>query len=404
MRMLYTDHIRVQEDKRVAEEIEVRVQEVADTETKPVLFIGIYANELNPSCLRGDYIGRTVFGWDRNIGVHYARGSQRTCQFLNSLGMSFAAVSSEDVALAARKLAFDAPAWPANGSVFDAGDCVVIKLCEDEWPEEVLDAWTVEADLPEDMGAADAKATIDSVETTDENLIIKGWLDLENNEKTTWRPHLYLTDLGSGACIEIATEKAGRSNLKIDGETCMNNGFIGMAPLSELSDDLGRYSVMLAVEDTVSGDVGFCLPNITAKTDVFTHKAGLPDRDTETKIDLPVYSGFRYKGSLPDGQGSVVSDGTGGIFLYGPYTDTVTGTYDITLRYEVLSYADADQGTFDIAVDTERRAAKTFGPDETSVTIEGVELTSGHRFEARVNAPEDMIVRVKSIEYERIKD
>lgn len=129
--------------------------------------------------------------------------------------------------------------------------------------------------------------------------------------------------------------------------------------------------------------------------------AGLPDEQTDKKTDHPTDSGFMYGNAEVDASGELVSNGQEGHILWGPYSKSVPGTYDITLHYSVDSVTESDEGIFDVALDTEQAAEARFTSQETSVTIEGVTIEGGHEFEVRVWVPAGMIVRVQSIEYER---
>ncbi len=133
--------------------------------------------------------------------------------------------------------------------------------------------------------------------------------------------------------------------------------------------------------------------------------AGLPAAGQTEKTDWPWSEGFTLgaNATLND-TGELVSDGTtGGILLYGPYSATVPGVYDITLNYTVDAVGAAPKGTFDVALDMQRYATTTFTADQTSVTLEDVSIEAGHQFETRVMIPAEMAIRVQSIHYERVE-
>ena len=131
------------------------------------------------------------------------------------------------------------------------------------------------------------------------------------------------------------------------------------------------------------------------------YSAGLPSLDQASRVDSPANVGFFYQYAELNKQNELVSDGTAGLILWGPYTGSVPGIYDITLFYEIDSCKEDATGTVDVALDTQSWAAATFSSGATSITLEGVAIEEGHSFEVRVGVPEGMIVRIKSIEYRR---
>ena len=80
----------------------------------------------------------------------------------------------------------------------------------------------------------------------------------------------------------------------------------------------------------------------------------------------------------------------------------MAGKYNITLNYIIEYFEDTDEGFFDIAVDTEQIAMIRYTSAQTSVTLENVIIEEGHQFEARVRVPQGMVVRIQSIEYNRV--
>ncbi len=132
------------------------------------------------------------------------------------------------------------------------------------------------------------------------------------------------------------------------------------------------------------------------------YNAGLPPKTMSNKTVYPDNEGFIFSNAEVNDKHELVSNGTEGCILWGPYSESIPGTYDVTLHYSVDSFADSDEGTFDVALDSLRVADCSFTARKTSVTIKGVVFESGHTFEARVIVPSGMIVRVQSIEYERV--
>lgn len=135
MRLIYTEDICAQEDARLATAIEQRINEVT-IEQKPIAFVGKYNNKLNGACLRGELIGMSIFACNYEVLPHYWVSSNRACTLLETVGYEFENVTEVQM-LRARALALKMPEWPENGSVVDAGDFIIVKLSEDEWPEEL---------------------------------------------------------------------------------------------------------------------------------------------------------------------------------------------------------------------------------------------------------------------------
>lgn len=131
-------------------------------------------------------------------------------------------------------------------------------------------------------------------------------------------------------------------------------------------------------------------------------EAGLPAKEQEVKTDYPSSYGFTLQNAALNKDNELVSDGTEGFVLYGPYTDSIPGTYEITLHYAVESYTGADSGSFDIALDAVPYRETQFTAAENTAVLEKVEIEAGHEFEVRVFVPEGMMIRIQSIDYKRI--
>lgn len=132
-------------------------------------------------------------------------------------------------------------------------------------------------------------------------------------------------------------------------------------------------------------------------------QAGLPTANQIEKVDLPFYTGFEFTNATLN-EGELVSDGDeGGFILWGPYTETIAGRYNITLNYVVESFTDSKEGSFDTLADLWQIAIVPFTSEQTSVTLENIKIEDGHRFEVRVWIPDGMVIRVQSITYQRIE-
>lgn len=131
--------------------------------------------------------------------------------------------------------------------------------------------------------------------------------------------------------------------------------------------------------------------------------AGLPTVEVRKKTDVLSNIGFHFISAMLNDAGELVTDGSAGSGFFGPYSQSVAGTYDITLHYIVDSYTEHDSGVFDVALDQEQLVGIPFTADETSVTLKNVVIEKDHLFEVRMFASEGMVVRVQSIDYERIE-
>ena len=139
---------------------------------------------------------------------------------------------------------------------------------------------------------------------------------------------------------------------------------------------------------------------------VFNFHIGLPAPEESEGWDTPMSGGYCIDNNMGEinEAGELASNGTSyaGYLLYGPYTESVAGTYDITLHYIIDKYEEELTGVFDVALDAQSWDACPFDATATSATLEAVSLEEGHLFEARVWIPEGMVVRIQSIEYQRV--
>ncbi len=91
--------------------------------------------------------------------------------------------------------------------------------------------------------------------------------------------------------------------------------------------------------------------------------------------------------------------------MYGPYTESIVGNYNIKLNYRVeyLNGASIDsEAVFDVALDSQSYRSITCEKNENSVTLENVNIYDGQKYEIRVFAPKGVRMYVYSIEYERL--
>ena len=133
----------------------------------------------------------------------------------------------------------------------------------------------------------------------------------------------------------------------------------------------------------------------------FDFETGLDDYDY--LVDLP-YRGFERGNSTVQEDGSVLSDGTFGSPIFGPYYDGVDGIWTYTLEYEIESEKEENKGetTFEIVSDEKIIKQMKLDADKTKAVLEDVEINSDmHRMETRVTAQDGTIIRIKSVTMER---
>lgn len=125
----YTDEIRFLQDKNIALEIAHAVQKTGASEQTPLFIYGKYSTVYTENNLIGEVPGFSVFEWcvsssplDATSGV----------SFINCLGFRFRGVSGNDKELIqkARLEAATMPDFPAEGSVRNLGDVVIVRLSE----------------------------------------------------------------------------------------------------------------------------------------------------------------------------------------------------------------------------------------------------------------------------------
>lgn len=249
MRLVYTDEIRAQEDTHLAAAIEQRIETVSG-QNKPVAIIGVYTNNLNASCLQGELVGRSAFNMTSEIQPHYFWSGDRGCRVEQIVGFDLKSASQEQIH-EARKQALNMPPWPAQGSVVDAGEYTIVKLSEDEWPEEVMPA-TMENAVTS-MILEDLQVAVDSTAIIDGNLQIKGWFIQTGKSSDCVLPKVYLRKVSTGECWPISTSRVRRPDLVNafeDGYLYENGGYSALVSLEKLDTSLDNYDLLVGIYDT----------------------------------------------------------------------------------------------------------------------------------------------------------
>lgn len=137
MRLEYTDQVRGKEDLFVAHEMIQRIDQVCDNINTPIYILGTYKDLLNGSCLRGEMIGTSIFGYCDFLSPAYSKSSLRTILILKTLGIERNSLTDPELIREARKKALDMPCYPMNGCVMKTDQYIIFKLSEDQWAENL---------------------------------------------------------------------------------------------------------------------------------------------------------------------------------------------------------------------------------------------------------------------------
>lgn len=118
----------------------------------------------------------------------------------------------------------------------------------------------------------------------------------------------------------------------------------------------------------------------------------------EVSMDYPYTTGVFTQNGAFEGS-DFVSDGTGGLVMYGPHAYTREGVYDFTVFYEVVEPGNQD-AIFDVALDwgAVQLGETRLAADKGEVTLENIYLENGHTFEYRISCEEGTIIKIKKIE------
>ena len=170
------------------------------------------------------------------------------------LGFSLKSASQEQVT-AARQQALTMPSWPAAGSVVDAGEYVIVKLSEDQWPEEVLSASAEATNAPEITN--NLQIAVDSVNMVDDKLQIKGWIIREGVNADMALPSVYLRSRTTGEYLRISTARVARPDLVNafeNGYLYENAGYAAAVTPSTLKESLENYDLLIGFTTEENAD------------------------------------------------------------------------------------------------------------------------------------------------------
>ncbi len=130
LRLHYTRDVVREADRMEAVKLTQRI-DAFDT-NKPVVFVGCLNAKRNPSCYTfeetGSYMTLSVYELRGKLGEASDFHNTRTILgYLESLGYPYAEPTAQTAADAVLKAA-DMPEWPAEGSVREEEDCIIVRL------------------------------------------------------------------------------------------------------------------------------------------------------------------------------------------------------------------------------------------------------------------------------------
>lgn len=130
-------------------------------------------------------------------------------------------------------------------------------------------------------------------------------------------------------------------------------------------------------------------------------------KNQQMAVDYPYTAGYGVMNADFSDQGTLISNGTAGTVLYGPYTAGVEGEWNVSLQYEILDSKDpADAACFIIQKDGGATIMDSaiITPGQNEVVCEGLKLSDDQSgIEHVVTVPEGMIIEIKSITMQRVK-
>lgn len=131
-RLAYTDHMRCVSDEKKTGLLLSALREAGDgvMPKQPVIFVGYQGMERQAGCRRTEMYGWSFFEWDYSPEAPTA-ASHRISGFVQAhTGQVLPENATEEQRKEAVKLTENMPDFPAEGSVRNAGDFVVVRLSE----------------------------------------------------------------------------------------------------------------------------------------------------------------------------------------------------------------------------------------------------------------------------------
>ena len=141
-----------------------------------------------------------------------------------------------------------------------------------------------------------------------------------------------------------------------------------------------------------------------ADNSIFDFQSGLV-KGKDVLIDYPYTPGYVSENGSVGDDGILTTDGSAGVALYGPYYQGVDGVWNYTLEYDIVSNDSSADAVFEIWQSGMPISSCTLNSDSKTVCIENVNVSSDMAsMEHRVNVPEGMVIKIKSIKMEKVSE
>lgn len=255
-RLIYTDDMRYVYDYSLANRVIDRLDRTSAREgNKTVVFYGEPEVRLNASCIDGEVIGRSLFAFHMDLEgtnniIHYLMISQ---------GMDYAFVDHQ-AAIKAHEAAADMPDWPAQGSVKETDDVIVVKFSDCPYFEAEL--LTPGHELaPDDVAlSTETVCRLDSMGTDGENLIIRGFNIKRGVDSRNIKNEVYLRNVAEDELFRINTACEQRllvsEQYNVDNTNYNASGFVAMCSMDVIEDEPDAIFEVL-VRYTLDGEAKF---------------------------------------------------------------------------------------------------------------------------------------------------
>lgn len=137
-------------------------------------------------------------------------------------------------------------------------------------------------------------------------------------------------------------------------------------------------------------------------TNIWDGCSGMPYPSVDTSMDFPFSGGYAYSGEIGDDGMTVLNKEAQGYVLTGPATQSVSGTYEICLSYQITS---EEPGTAFLEVSADQGqtilAKETLNKDAGEVTLSEIEVADGQKIQVRLWKDKNMEIEVEKIIYSR---
>ncbi|MDD2970502.1 MAG: hypothetical protein PHE02_00025 [Lachnospiraceae bacterium] len=142
-----------------------------------------------------------------------------------------------------------------------------------------------------------------------------------------------------------------------------------------------------------------------SQENIFDSICGLPQGNYG--MDFPYSGNIEVSNGAFRDDGAYETNGKEGVVLYGPDTDAVPGTYDITLHYQIMEYTDGQEpASFAVGADKsdDHIASGVLQPSNETITLSDVVFTeSDNTMHYEVYEAAGTKIRMKSMEVVRKK-